>query len=222
VITRPLAESTRVAARIEALGYSPVIAPMLRIDPRSPGMPPAVQAMLVTSANALPALAPGDVPLLAVGDSTAVRARALGFSNVHSAGRDAVALAGLAQRLLDPAAGPVLLASGARQGGRLAADLRGRGFRVIRRVCYAAVPVRRFPSEAAACLAARDVHAILFLSAETAAVFVRLLPPEFHNALASVAALAIGKPAADLLEPLPWLRVCRAENPTLDDVLALI
>ena len=222
VITRPLAEATRVAARIEALGFRAVIAPMLDIHPRSPRLPPAAQATLVTSANALPELAPGDMPLLAVGDSTAMRARSLGFSNVHSAGRDAVALADLAQRLLDPAAGPVLLASGAGQGGKLAADLRHRGFRVIRRVCYAAVPVRRFPTEAAAGLAAREVHAILFLSAETAAVFVRLLPPEFHNALASVAALAIGKSAADLLEPLPWLRVCRAQNPTLDDVLALI
>ncbi len=195
---------------------------MLRIVPRAPNWPSAAQAILVTSANALAALPPGDVPLLAVGDATAARARALGFSAVHSAGRDAVALAELVHRVADPAAGPLLLASGAGQGGGLAADLRKRGFRVIRRVCYAAVPVRRFPHEAAACLASGKVHAVLFLSAETAAVFVRLLPPEFHHALASVAALAIGKSAADLLETLPWLRVCRAENPTLDDVLALI
>ena len=78
------------------------------------------------------------------------------------------------------------------------------------------------PPEAATCLTSGELHAVLFLSAETAAVFVRLLPPEFYHALASVVALAIGKPAADALETLPWLRVCRAENPTLDDVLALI
>jgi uroporphyrinogen-III synthase len=90
------------------------------------------------------------------------------------------------------------------------------------RIYAAAEPVRRFPAEAASCLESGELHAVLFLSAETAAVFVRLLPPEFRHALASVAALTIGKPAAGLLETLPWLRVCRAENPTLDDVLALI
>ncbi len=195
---------------------------MLRIVPRAPRLPGGHQAILVTSGNALPALTPGPVPLLAVGARTAARARDAGFSNVFSAGRDALALAELAARVADTRAGPLLLASGAGQGAGLAADLRRRGFRVIRRICYAALPVRRFPPEAASCLAAGDLHAVLFLSAETAAVFVRLLPPEFHYALASVAALAIGKPAADLLEPLPWLRVCRAENPTLDDVLALI
>jgi uroporphyrinogen-III synthase len=222
LITRPVDQSAQLAARIEALGYRPVVAPMLRVLQRSPSLPSGVQAILVTSGNALPALPPGDALVLAVGEATAARARALGFSNVHSAGRDALALAELAERLVDPARGALMLASGAGQGGRLAADLRGRGFRVIRRVCYAAVPVSRFPREAAASLASGEVHAVLFLSAETAAVFVRLLPPEFHNALASVAALAIGKPAADVLEKLPWLRVCRAENPTLDDVLALI
>ncbi len=211
-----------MALRVESLGYQPVISPMLRIILRSPRLPSAAQAVLVTSANALTALQPSALPLLAVGDSTATRARVMGFPNVHSAGRDALALAELAQRRMDPSAGPLLLASGAGQGAKLAADLRGRGFRVIRRVCYAAEPVRRFPTEAASSLESGELHAVLFLSAETAAVFVRLLPPEFHYALASVAALTIGKPAADLLEPLPWLRVCRAENPTLDDVLALI
>ncbi len=131
-------------------------------------------------------------------------------------------MAELAARVADPKSGPLLLASGAGQGAKLAADLRGRGFRVIRRVCYAALPVSRFPLEAAECLALGEVHAVLFLSAETAAVFVRLVPPEFQSVLAAVTAVAIGKPAADLLEQLPWLRVCRAENPTLDDVLALI
>ena len=222
LITRPVEDSRGLAQRVEALGYRPVVAPMLHIVRRSPRLPMAVQAILVTSGNALAALPVGPVPLLAVGEATAARARAGGFSNVLSAGRDALALAELAARAADPQNGPLLLASGAGQGVKLAADLRGRGFRVIRRVCYAALPVRGFPSEAAECLASGEVHAVLFLSAETAAVFVRLVPPELQSALAAVTAVAIGKPAADLLEQLPWLRVCLAENPTLDDVLALI
>jgi uroporphyrinogen-III synthase len=222
LITRPLEDAAVPARRIEALGYRPVIAPLLAVSRRSLRALPAVQAILVTSGNALPSLPAVDLPLLAVGDTTAARARAQGFGKVHSAGRDAQALADLAGRLLDPASGPVLLASGARQGAALAADLRARGFRVLRRVCYTASPVRCFPAVATQAIQAGDLHAVLFLSAETAAAFVRLLPPELNDALASVTALAIGQNAADALEPLPWLRICRAQNPTLDDVLALI
>jgi uroporphyrinogen-III synthase len=89
-------------------------------------------------------------------------------------------------------------------------------------VCYSADPVRVFPGAAADAIRCGDVHAVLFLSAETAAAFVRLLPPECNDALASITALAIGKTTADVLEALPWLRIRRARTPTLDDVLALI
>jgi uroporphyrinogen-III synthase len=222
LITRPADDAAIPAARIEALGYRPVMAPMLRIDRRMPDLPAHVQAILVTSGNALAALVPSATPLFAVGDATASRAREAGFTQVHSAGRDAQALAELVAQTQHARAGPLLLASGARQGENLAADLRARGFRVIRRVCYAAFPVQRFPHQAAASLRSGEVHAVLFLSAETATAFVRLLPPELSHALETVAALAIGNAAAAVLERLPWLRICRAQNPTLDDVLALI
>ncbi len=222
LITRPVGEAEGMAARIGALGYRPVIAPLLEIQRRGVAMPEGVQAILVTSGNALAGVPVVGLPVLAVGDATAARARGMGFARVESAGRDAAALAALAVRLLDPRGGALLLASGAGQGLALAADLRARGFRVARRVCYKARAVRQFPHVAREALGAGDLHAALFLSAETAAVFVRLLPPELHQNLSSVTALVIGQNAADLLEPLPWLRICRAQNPNLDDVLALI
>jgi uroporphyrinogen-III synthase len=222
LITRPAGEAAGTASAVSALGYEPIVAPLFVVTPRAMAMPEAVQAVVVTSGHALPALPVVDVPILAVGDSTAARARARGFARVESAGGDAAALAGLVARRLAPGAGPLLLASGARQGHGIAADLRGRGFRVIRRVCYSADPVRNFPDAAAGAIRCGDVHAVLFLSAETAAAFVRLLPSELNDALASVTALAIGKTTADVLEGLPWLRIRRARTPTLDDVLALI
>ena len=41
-------------------------------------------------------------------------------------------------------------------------------------------------------------------------------------ALAEVDACAIGRPAADVLTPLPWRRVRVSLLPTLDQVLALL
>ena len=93
-----------------------VLAPVLTVVPRKTNAVSLPQAALITSGNAISALpaALHDVPLLAVGDATAERARRAGFARVHSAGRDAAALADLAAAILTPAAGPLLLASGDR------------------------------------------------------------------------------------------------------------
>jgi uroporphyrinogen-III synthase len=178
--------------------------------------------LLVTSARGLDAVTSWPVRVLAVGDATAARARAKGFADVVSAQGDAAALVGLAQRVLEPGRGPILLLAGARQGNAVSAALRRAGFSVLRRVTYAAMPVRRFPTEASVALTRDSLHAAIFLSGETAAAFVRLLPSSHIDHLPGVLALAIGKSAADALKPLPWRDIGLAATPTLDDVLALL
>jgi uroporphyrinogen-III synthase len=222
LITRPLEDAARTASLLQARGFLPIVAPLLTVRHFTPPMPPLVQAVLVTSGNALPGLPMMAAPLLAVGDSTAARARAAGYTQVHSAAGDANALTALAVRLLRPVAGPLLLVCGRGNGNALAAALRAENFQVIRRVTYAALPVPTFPAAASAALRAGTLHAALFLSGDTAAVFVRLLPTELAATLKNVVALAIGNRAADALNPLPWRQVRLAPSPTLDDVLALL
>jgi uroporphyrinogen-III synthase len=222
LVTRPAKEAEHTASRITALGYDPLIAPLLLIKPRRPRLPRCVQAVLVTSGNALPALTPGGLPLFAVGDATAASARALGFTNVVSAGRDAAALAALAAARLDPEGEPLLLASGAGQGMSLATNLRQRGFRVLCRVCYESVTIKPMPAAITEALDAGCLHAAIFMSAETARCFARILPRRWHASLGGVLALTIGNAAADALKPLAWRGIRRAATPTLDDVLALL
>jgi uroporphyrinogen-III synthase len=225
LVTRPAAELAATGERLAALGYTPIQAPMLDIVTYRKTLPVDVQALLLTSANALPGLAHWprpDIQVLAVGDVTAAKARAQGFTHVLSAGRDAEALAKLALQMCHPAGPPLLLPCGSGQGLTLATKLRGLDFRVTRRTVYKAVPARAFPAAAAQALAKQSVHAALFLSSETAAVFVRLLPAVLHPSLSQVHALAIGAPAADVLSSLPWREVRLAAAPTLDDVLALL
>ncbi len=188
----------------------------------TPRLPARFQAVLVTSANALAGLPVLPVRLLAVGDATAEKARAAGFARVESAAGDAVALARLAAERLEPADGPVLLASGRGQGAALAAMLRARGFRVARRVTYEAAPVQAFPAAAETILASRTLYAGLFMSTDTARAFVGCVPRELYSSLENVLALAIGKGVADALKPLPWRTVRQAPHPTLSDVLALL
>ena len=222
LITRPEPGASDTARRLAAAGYLPVLAPMMTIARRTPELPSTIQAILVTSANALAtAAALPHIPLLAVGDATAAQARAAGHTAVHSAGRDAAALADLAARLCTPTAGPLLLLSGAGMGKTLAADLRARGFPVVRRVTYAARPIRALPAAAHALLHGHG-HA-LFFSPESARIFVRL----FRHAVPMPSplgwdALALSPPTADALAPLPWRRIRVASAPNQEALLALL
>ena len=223
LVTRPEPGASDTARRIAAIGLLPILAPCLTVRSLAVHVPAWVQAVLVSSGNAVPALpaALHSLPLLAVGDATAARARAAGFSNVCSADGDAAALGALAAERC-PARSTLLLATGQGQGGGLAADLRRRGFRVHRRAVYAARPVGRLPGPAREALRAGTLRAALFLSGETARAFARVLPAALHPALAAVDALAIGQPAADALLYLPWRQVRVSAKPTLDSVLAML
>ena len=227
LITRPEPGASETAARVAALGFRPVVAPLLEVRALRPRLPPPerLQAVLATSGNAVAALPASHrgLRLLAVGDATASRARAAGFSSVESADGDAAALAALAARTCQANAAPVLLVSGRGQGTALAAELRSRGFRVMRRVVYEAVPVPALPEAARLCLAANGLHAALFFSAETARHAVRLLRrARLREAVRGVEALAIGQQAAVALQALPWRRIRVAARPNQDAMLALL
>jgi uroporphyrinogen-III synthase len=227
LITRPEPGASETAERVAALGFLPVVAPLLEINTLSVAWPPSgeVQAILVTSGNAIPALPASHrhLPLLAVGQATAQNARQAGFKEVQSADGDAAALADLAGRVCRPHGGPLLLATGRRQGHALATDLRRRGFAVVRRVVYAAEPVPLLPDTARSALSAGTLRAALFFSAETAQAGVRLIEAAgLSDAVRAVDAVAIGQPAAVALEALPWRRVRVAARPDQDAMLALL
>jgi uroporphyrinogen-III synthase len=231
LITRPAAGAADTAARVAALGLRPVVAPLLTIHALPAAlqstMPKAdrLQALLIASRNALDHLPAGyhQVPLLAVGDASAERARRAGFAQVLSADGDADALGALAGMRCDPAGPPLLLAAGRGQSLKLAAALRALGFRVIRRAVYAAVPARALPEAAAKALREGSLRAATFFSAETASHFARLLiGAGLREAVAGVDACAIGVPAATAIEALPWRRVLCAAKPTQDAMLALL
>ena len=223
LVTRPEPGASETARRLRALHRDPVIAPLLHIRPLALAPCGAVGALLATSGNAVPFLPASlhNTLLLAVGHATADRARSAGFTRVASADGDAAALAELARRSCPP--GTVLLFATARgQGAPLAAALRADGLVVRRRAVYAARPAVRMPPAAIRAFRDGSLAAALFLSAETARAFVRLLPPSLHPALVFVDALAIGQPAADVLCVLPWRRVRVSAKPTQDSLLALL
>jgi uroporphyrinogen-III synthase len=218
LLTRPEPGAAATAARLAGLGHSPILAPCLTVTRRPPKLPDHPAAIIITSLQAVPALpaAYHHIPVFCVGDATAGRLREVGFSAVTSAAGDAEDL----RRLITarPIQGTYLLATGARQGATLARQLRAARIPVLRRVVYAATPVRALPAESLAALAAGQIGAALFYSAETAAAFARLAPP----GTGTITALALSHAVAVPLHGLPWAAIRVAVRPTEADLLALI
>ncbi|GAA0870268.1 uroporphyrinogen-III synthase [Brevundimonas basaltis] len=111
------------------LGFEPLVAPLLRIEPIPQPAPDltGVDALAFTSRNGVAAFArlSGErtLPVFTVGDATAGAARAAGFAVVRSA---AGALADLVRLLAEAAPGPVLAPGALEPSGDLQALLAGR------------------------------------------------------------------------------------------------
>jgi uroporphyrinogen-III synthase len=227
LVTRPEPGAAETAARLAALGWQPVLAPALVLTPR-PLRVPAVQAVLLTSraaARALPPAVPG-VPVLAVGEATAEAARQAGWRRAEAASGTAEALLALAIQRLDPAGPPLLLAVGRGYALDLAAALRGHGFRVLRRIAYAATPATAVPAPALDALARGKLTKILFHSPRSAACAITLLRAAGHaTTIAGLEAYVISRrvaaAAVSALAPLAWRGMHIAARPGEDALLAL-
>ncbi|MGH7015165.1 MAG: uroporphyrinogen-III synthase [Stellaceae bacterium] len=223
-MTRPREDAAGLVAALTVRGIEPLLEPLLTIA-LAPDAPatlaaarPGAQAVLFTSANGVRAFAAAatqcDLPAFAVGDATARAARAAGFARVESAGGDVHALAALATRRLDPAAGALIHAAASAVAGDLAGELARAGFAIRRLRLYEAVAADRLSAEARAALAAGTVAGAVFFSPRTAETFVRLARAAgIGDRAAGVAAVVLSPAVATALGPLTWGRIEVAAMP---------
>ncbi|MFT9222752.1 uroporphyrinogen-III synthase [Gluconobacter oxydans] len=203
LVTRPEPGLSATMAEVRALGWDAVACPMLDITTFEPVAPGEFRAVLVTSANALPALrdSPRDRLVVAVGARTAARARKAGFVNVEAADGDARALAAFC-RARGILGADVLLASGEGYGVDLARDLG-----VQRIEVYAACKREALPDDAAEALRGGRVDSVLLYSGKTAEAFREALGAEEVTALSAVRALCLSEAIAARLDPKEWRAV---------------
>jgi uroporphyrinogen-III synthase len=229
LVTRPEEDSAALVAALRARGIEPVIEPMLSVAPEG-GEAIAldgVQALLFTSANGVREFSrretKRDLPVYAVGDASARAARAAGFADVKSAGRDAEALAKLVGAELKPAGGALLHARGRDTTGHLEAALKSAGFEVRDPVVYRADAARRLSEPVKKMLADGGIELALFFSPRTARGFVSAVEDAgIAPAMGKVTAICLSRAVADALAPLSFARVAVAAAPNQDSLLAAI
>ncbi|MEJ2433975.1 MAG: uroporphyrinogen-III synthase [Pseudolabrys sp.] len=95
VVTRPEPQSEQTAAALRARGHDVLLGPLMKVEPIVADLSGPWGGVVITSANALAAIAGDSVrdallalPLFAVGRRSAAVARAAGFTDVTSAGGD--------------------------------------------------------------------------------------------------------------------------------------
>jgi uroporphyrinogen-III synthase len=215
-----------LVAALATRGVETLVEPLMEIDYQATEALNlrAVQAVLCTSANGVRAVArvSGErrVPLLAVGDATAARARAEGFDHVESAGGDVGDLARLAAARLRPQDGPLLHVAGNVVAGDLVGLLRARGFAVERRVLYEARAAAALSPAAVDSLRAGAIGFALFFSPRTAAIFARLATVAgVTEGCAKITAVSISGAADAPLAGLRWHDRRIAERPNQSALL---
>ncbi|WP_108880330.1 uroporphyrinogen-III synthase [Anderseniella sp. Alg231-50] len=184
IVTRPQSDGEKLKARLTANGHTASVVPLLTIQTDDDAAAPdkSWQAIAVTSANALTALAGIGIPeklkvtpVFAVGPASARLAGELGFTDIRQSDGDLIALQGLVKQDLKPADGPILYLTGKIRSGDLAADLRADGFSVERVELYEAVAARQLPANANKIIRSGKAEAVVLYSARTADIWGQLI-----------------------------------------------
>jgi uroporphyrinogen-III synthase len=216
LVTRPVDEAARTAARLVSLGHEPVFAPVMEIAPTGAALPAGpFDLVIATSARALRGVGAPEAPLACVGEKTAVAGRQAGFA-LACVAPDAERLADVL--LADPSPRRALYLAGRERRAELEARLRTAGWSVDLVEVYAAGPVAVWPAEVRAALVAGTIDGVLHYSPRSAELALGLIGPArerlAHFCLSpAVARVCAGHVADD--------RIFVASQPTEDCLLTL-
>ncbi len=185
LVTRPHPDDEATAGALRARGFEVLQAPMLRFEPVPfhDDADARYGAIIVTSANALRAIAPHlagsrllKLPLFAVGEHTASAAGDAGFSEVMTAKGDAAALRDLVLATVKSKqlkkASPLLYLAGADLARDLSGELGEKGFTVVTQTTYRMVPAASLPREVCDAFVANRIEAVLHYSRRSARAFL--------------------------------------------------
>ncbi len=226
-VTRTAPDAEATAARLEAMGHVPLTAPVLAIRPL-PGPAPSLEgvgALAFTSrsgVSAFVALCPErQLPVFAVGPSTAEAARAAGFWDVQAGGGDVDGLAQLILRRREAIAGEVLHPGPEKPAGDLAGALMAQGMPARLHAIYA-TDILPLPALAAAALTADPIGLDVVLAHSPQAARILAGYEALARAAPRLTALCISPAALAPLRPLHFRSVAAARLPNEQSLLDLL
>jgi len=227
LVTRPRQGGEEIVRRLVAMGHQAMLAPLLKVTfIEGPQLDLAgVQAILVTSANGVRALArrtsTRGIAIYAVGPQSAEAARSEGFLQVRSADGDAQMLARAVSPWADPKAGILLHVAGEEAGGWLCETLQAQGFQTRREILYCTEQAARLPAEAIQAIRDGEVDAALFFSPRSAVVFAECARRDSLTTDRLIA-ICISANTGEALRGMTFSEIRVAAAPNQDALLACL
>ena len=237
LVTRPEPDALKLKGLIEQRGHEATVAPLLAVafDGVEVEELEGVTTLVATSRNGLRSLLGTDalqaaraLTVIAVGTGTAEEARRMGFARVVKGPGTAADLGPLIVSILDPMEEVLLHLAGERLTSDLAGELQLMGFRISARPVYRMEAARALPAAVVQAIAEGSIEAVMLMSPQTAAVWVRLVERHvvaMRGLAAKVRAmphLCLSEAVARRLSPLGDIAIEIADEPTLEEMLALI
>lgn len=227
LVTRPIQDGEEIARHLAGMGHETLLAPLLilRAVEGAPLDLAGIQAVLVTSANGVRALARRtanrDIAIFAVGPQSTQAAEEVGFLRVRNAGGDAQALAEAVLHWAKPSAGVLLHAAGEESGDELCAALAVRGFTARREILYRMEKATHLPQHAVGAIRQGEIEAALFFSPKSAELFATCVT---HDGLPlhHIVAICISANTAKALGGLSFAELRIAATPDQQALLARI
>ncbi|HHI82935.1 MAG TPA: uroporphyrinogen-III synthase, partial [Rhizobiales bacterium] len=216
----------------EALGCEVVIEPLLIIEPDS-GSPidiTGIQALIVTSRNALRALNANahlqtlrSLPLFAVGDATGALAVDMGFQTVCPGTGEARDLPALIARTLPDRTGPVLHLAGDVLAFDLERPLREAGYSLRRQIIYRSRTARNFSPAVLALFQSGKIDSVLLMSPRTAHTYADLVNKmQLADISRNLVHFCLSERVCKALDTLPEPEMLSPRRPNMEEMLALI
>lgn len=219
--------------RLAADGIPAIACPVTTIHPLDSVLtvPGTAQGVAFTSVNAVRFYAGRgartDLPAFAVGDATAIAARAAGFSVVHNAGSDVRGLAATIGERCRPNRGALVYPAARDIAGDLGPALENMGFSVLQSALYEARSADSLPLPAANALHTRTATAAALFSVRNAVEFVRLIQAaRYEDAVSGLDVCCLGDAVATALGEAsglpPARRTIVAASPDADAMAAAL
>ena len=222
IITRAEPGATQTARRVEALGFTALVSPvlMLQADPAVTLPPPdSLSGLIFTSANGVRFYIEREtawaLDAWCVGPSTAQAAREAGFARVHESAGNARQLADFIAGEIAPPSRPLLHVANAAASGELQRNLAARGYPIVFTPLYRADTAPALSEPARLLLTSRAPAIVLVHSAKGAQAFARL---STSHALSELVCVAISTAATRPLRQ-SWLRAFHVAREPNEDAL---
>ena len=220
LITRPIEDAKPLAQALDKQGHKTSIESLMEIrELKTTNLKlSGIQAILITSANGIRALAKmykdKNILICTVGDASAIAAHKLGFTNVRSASGNVEALIKMVKKELSPTDGPLVHIAGSYRTGDLAKTLRSAGFVTRRKILYDAKAVKNFSTKTNIALKKNDIDGVLFFSPRTASIFCQIVKnSNLLDNCQPIKAFCLSKAVSTAAALVPWAKIIVAEKP---------